>query len=303
MNPAEAFKALADETRIRILNLLLDQELNVNEICAVLGMGQSRISRHLKILADRGFLACRRDGLWAFYTVAPEGDGRRLVDSFGFLLKNQPQLSSDRENAERMRDQRSAVSARFFNSLAGDWDRLKREVLGSLNVYGEIEAWIPAGSVVADLGCGTGDLLLPISGKAARVIGVDNSPNMLDRARHRCRGKDIEVRMGELEHLPLRDGEADCVVINMVLHHLPSPFEGLAEANRALRSDGALVVVDFVKHSREQMRSRFGDRWLGFQPEELAAWLEDAGFTVESTKRLPVRGSLELQFIGSRKQS
>jgi SAM-dependent methyltransferase len=303
MHPAETFKALADETRIRILNLLRDQELSVNEIAGILEMGQSRISRHLKILTDRGFLACRRDGLWAFYTVPPKGDGRRLLDAFGFLLKNQPDLRSDRGRARKIMDERSAVSARFFNSLAGDWDRIKREILGPLDIYREIEEWIPSGGVVADLGCGTGGLLLSIGEKVRRAIGVDNSPKMLEQARRRFVGQSerIEIRMGELEHLPLRDQEVDAVVINMVLHHLPSPLEGFAEANRALKPGGTLVVTDFIKHSREQMRSRFGDRWLGFRPDELTAWFHEAGFSVKNTKRLPVKGGLELQIYCSQK--
>jgi ArsR family transcriptional regulator len=72
-------KALSDETRLRILYLLLNHELNVNEIVDVLSMGQSRISRHLKILSDAGILSCRKDGLWAFYTAAVNGPAEQMI--------------------------------------------------------------------------------------------------------------------------------------------------------------------------------------------------------------------------------
>ena len=80
------FKALADPTRLRILSLTLSRELNVQELMEVLSMGQSRVSRHLRILTDGGLLTCRRDGLWAFYRVPADGAGRRFLDTVTPLL-------------------------------------------------------------------------------------------------------------------------------------------------------------------------------------------------------------------------
>ncbi len=81
------FKALADETRLRVLNLLIDNELNVNEIMSVLSMGQSRISRHLKILTDCNLLKFRRDGLGFFIKQLKQEKDSILFRLSGLLLK------------------------------------------------------------------------------------------------------------------------------------------------------------------------------------------------------------------------
>ena len=112
MGPTEVFRALADETRVRIVNLLMGRELAVNEICRILEAGQPRVSRHLKTLTASGFLLCRRDGLWAFYSVAPDGDAARLLEACRFVLERQPRLAEDRRRARALMTARSAESAR-----------------------------------------------------------------------------------------------------------------------------------------------------------------------------------------------
>lgn len=297
MRPTGAFRALADETRVRIVNLLMGRELAVNEICRILEASQPRVSRHLKILTDGGFLFCRRDGLWAFYSVAPGGDGERLLEACRFLLEAQPRLAEDLRRAQALVAARSAESARFFNDLAEDWERLKREVLGDVDVFERIEPWVPRGRSAVDLGCGTGDLVERLSESVPKVIGVDSSPKMLEKARRRfaAAAGAVEVRMGELEHLPLRDGETGCAVISMVLHHLASPAAGLSEAHRVLEPGGRLIVVELERHTNELMRTRFGDRRLGFSPEELDALFSEAGFRKTEERRVAVKQGLALE--------
>ncbi len=297
MDPVKYFKALADETRLRILNLLDDREMNVNEITSILEMGQSRVSRLLSILTERQLLVCRRDGLWVFYSVPADGEGRRLLDTLSFLWKKNHRYSDDRARADRVMIERVRETARFFNSLAGDWDRIKRELITGVDIHAEIKDWIPSGTVAADLGCGTGDLLLSLSKKVEKAIGVDNSPKMLEKARQRFQGnrEKIEVRIGDMEHLPLRDGEVDCTLMNLVLHHLTSPIQGLHEVCRILRNNGVFVLVELNRHKNENLRIRYGDRWLGFDPSELQSWLAEAGFTIKESKILPLKGGLELQ--------
>ena len=128
--------------------------------------------------------------------------------------------------------------------------------------------------------------------RAAAVIGVDSSPSMLGLAERRSAGHAIGVRMGELEHLPMADGEADFAVICLTLHHLPDPAAALAEARRVLAPAGRLVVIDFTAHEDESMRRRFGDRWLGFSREKLSEWLERAGFVLEAWSEHPVNKGL-----------
>lgn len=303
MIPVEYFKALADETRVRILNLLIFREFNVNELVDMLAMGQSRISRHLKILVDCGLITCRRDGLWAFYSAVESGQGGRFIDSIRYMFKESRTLKGDISAARKAINESHKRAIRFFDSMAEDWDSIKRDIIGGTDLAGEIGLRLNPCRVAVDLGCGTGDLLPPLLGSAEKVIGVDNSPEMLKKAELRFTGSDdrIDLRIGQLEHLPMRDGEADCAVINMVLHHLPEPASGIVESFRVIRDGGYLAIVDLEKHNLESMRSRYGDRWLGFTKKEIEGWLTGAGYTIQESARFELKKGLKAIFYLSRK--
>ena len=185
-------------------------------------------------------------------------------------------------------------SRRFFDSLAPNWEVMKRSIIGELDLVGEIIKRVPSTDSAADLGCGSGALLEGMAERVQAVIGVDSSREMLAEARRRLekKGREFDLRIGEIEHLPLRDQEVDSAVINLVLHHLRNPGEVLLEARRILRKGGTLIVVDFCKHEEEIMRSRYGDHWLGFSTREIELWLEEAGFTIEEQQLFPVRMGL-----------
>jgi ubiquinone/menaquinone biosynthesis C-methylase UbiE len=301
-----AFKILGEENRLRLLNLLLSKELNVQELTAILGIGQSRVSRHLKQLTDGGFLRSRRDGLWAYYRAAAEGEPRRLLDAVAYLFEEEELYRADRRIAAELLKQGRAADLRFFDSVAPEWERLRLEILGELDLTATIAGTLPelAEGVVTDLGCGSGVLLPVLARKAASVIGVDASERMLLEARRRIQSNaatNVELRLGELEHLPMRDSESDWVVVNLVLHHLRTPLAGLQEAARVIRSGGGLIVVDLEKHRDELMRSRFGDRWLGFSRNELESWLTEAGFRVEEIREFPLRPGLTAVLLRARR--
>ncbi|MCA1944418.1 MAG: metalloregulator ArsR/SmtB family transcription factor [Desulfovibrio sp.] len=306
-------KALADHTRLRLFHLLAHHELNVGEILDIVQMGQSRISRHLKILADAGLVTARRHGAWVFYSLAPEGDAAPFVRAMLPLLDSLPTAAEDQEAARLVVEERARQTRHFFDDLAPRLDAMQQEMLGGADVAGlvlEVLQTRPGCAVVADLGCGAGALLpglLGLSQGGQRVIGVDSSARMLAQAarlvqREALPASRVSLRLGDLEHLPLSDGEAHCAVLSLVLHHLPSPRRGLAEAWRVLAPGGTCLVLDFARHEHEAMRKKYGDRWLGFEPAELASWCAEAGFVVESTDAHPLPHGLGLLRVIARKQ-
>lgn len=290
------FKALSDETRLRLLNILCFQEFNVQELMGILDMGQSRISRHLRVLQDAGLIESRRDGVWAFYRASDRNPGRRFSESIRYLFDGQNIYQEDLQAAGALIRTGKQQSRRFFDSVAPDWEIMKRSVIGDLDLVGTIIGLMPPARSAADLGCGSGALLERLADTVETAIGVDSSREMLAEAARRLKGRaqPADLRIGELEHLPLRDGETEVAIINLVLHHLRNPREGLQEARRVLSEGGTLIVADFCRHDQEMMRSRYGDRWLGFDDSEMERWLEQAGIRVDEHRRFPVRRGLEV---------
>ena len=300
-NPLAYFKALADETRLRLVRIALDHELNVNELVAVLGLAQSRVSRHLKILTDSGLLSSRRDGLRVFYSAVREEPGRSVLRAVAPLLEDDPAHEGDLARAEEAIAERAKATRRFFEKKAGDWESLKKKVLAGFDLPSRVAQGMGPSRVAVDLGCGTGDLLATLLKKAGEVIGVDSSPRMLELARQRLAGNggSVSLRIGELEHLPLADGEADFAVASMALHHLSRPQKGLEEAHRVLSPGGRMMILDFEKHTNEAMRKEYGDQWLGFSEEELSGWLGRAGFRIEESTACPVGAGLTIRMVSA----
>ena len=135
------------------------------------------------------------------------------------------------------------------------------------------------GLVVADLGCGAGFFSGYLGSRVERVIAVDHSPAMLREARAALsQDANVEFRAGELDALPLEDGEVDAVVANLVLHHVADFAPVVAEMARVLRPGGTAVISDLKPHGEDWMRDEMGDLRLGIEPQEVAAALEQGGF-------------------------
>jgi len=297
------FKALADTTRLRIFNILTNHELNVNEIMEVMEMGQSRISRHLKILTESKLLNLRQDGLWSFYTARKDSLTHQFISLLKQNASTNTELDTDQLRAQQVLKERQNKSKRFFNRIASDWDRLKKDILGDANLTKLITDRSPLCDAAADLGCGTGELLFALKEKAKRVIGVDNSPKMLALATTRLKDTPdgFELRLGEMEHLPIRDEEVDHAVVNMVLHHMPSPALGIQEVYRVLKPSGTFIIVDFDKHQNESLRHTYGDRWLGIKKKEMEKWLTQTGFTIIESGQIKVQKKLKIHISVSKK--
>ena len=306
-NAIRYFKALSDETRLRLAYVLDRYELSVNELVSILEMGQSRVSRHLKILTEAGLLNSRRDGLWVFYSSVREGEGAAFLKAAMPFLDDDSEMHADVDMAARIIEDRALKTRQFFNTIAEHWDTLSREVLGGFDLAGAVCARMPEGCEVAvDLGCGTGLVLERMRGRARQIIGVDGSPRMLELSRRRLAGvegepENVSLRIGELSHLPLRDCEADFASINMVLHHLSNPENALAEIRRVLRPGGLLMAADFDRHNQERMRLDYGDLWLGFDEATMTRLLHAAGFEVVSSTSRPVEQGLALNLTLARR--
>ena len=299
------FKALSDETRLRLVRILLKHRLSVNELVTVLEMGQSRISRHLRILTEAGLLTSERDGLWVFYQAAMDGEQQPFLSAVAPFVENIPEAQADEEHTQALLEEKRSRAAVFFNDIADDWDNLNKDILGDFDLTRQVCAAMPdnCGTAV-DLGCGTGTVLRQMLPKSRSVIGVDISSGMLEACRRNMSGlakdgRTVSLRIGELEHLPLRDQEADFACVNLVLHHLQDPKQALPEIRRILSPKGRLFIADFNKHNDEYMREKYGDLWLGIDRVQLAMWLREAGFTHTVIHEQKVARGLSLLLVST----
>lgn len=285
----DRLQTLGDETRSRLLLLLEDHEFTVSELCAVLQLPQSTVSRHLKVLSEDGWVRSRADGPSRHYRMAElESSAAELWGVVRQPVAESPAARDDRERARSVRARRRERAREFFSNAAADWDRLRGELFGERVEVLPLFGLLDPGWFVADLGAGTGQLSEAIAPFVRRVIAVDSSPQMLEALRGRLEGvSTVEARAGELEALPIEDGTVDLAFMLLVLHYIVEPEEALAEACRVLRPGGRLIVVDMREHEREEYQLKMGHVWMGFAGLQIESWARRAGFSRVEVRPLP----------------
>lgn len=281
---------LADATRSRLLLLLERHELTVSELCLILQLPQSTVSRHLKTLADAGWVSSRREATSRYYTLALDERSaatRRLWSLLREQVADTPGADQDARRLQGVLGRRQAKSEEFFASAAGQWDRLRQELFGRASHLQALPGLLDPRWTIGELGCGTGEVAAALAPFVARVIAVDRSTEMLEAARRRVDAlPNVDVRPGALEALPIEDAELDAATLLLVLHHVPDPAGALRDAARALKPAGRLLVCDMMPHDREEYRQQMGHVWLGFSEDQLRRLTTQAGF--EALRYVPL---------------
>jgi ubiquinone/menaquinone biosynthesis C-methylase UbiE len=283
--------ALADATRSRMLLLLERHELMVSELCTILQLPQSTVSRHLKTLADGGWVTSRRDGTSRYYTLALDDRGPTTRRLWSLLREQVVDTTGADQDARRLRSvlaRRQTASQEFFASAAGRWDKLREDLFGRASYLQALVGLVDEGWTIGDLGCGTGQVTAALAPFVTKVLAIDRSGEMLQAARRRLKDcRNVEIRRGELESLPISDATLDAATLLLVLHHLPDPAEVLAEASRVVKPGGRLLICDMLPHDHEEYRQQMGHVWLGFSEEQVRRLLTVAGFKKVRLVSLP----------------
>lgn len=287
---------LADPMRLRMLRALERHELAVGEVAATVQLPQSTVSRHLKALADAGWVFKRQESTATLYRLVADDlpeDLRAIwvpVRS-AFVASNEAEVQSDQRRVEQVLAERRTDSRTFFGRVAGEWQHHRSTLFGHGFTGPAMLSMLQPRWTVADLGCGSGDAARLLAPVVESVVAVDQSEAMLDAARrHLDEHRNIDFRCGDLEQMPVDDGSVDAAVLSLVLHHAASPGAVLAEARRILRRDlggGVLVVIDMQAHDRDEYRRTMGHVHLGFTHEAMTSSLQRAGFERVRTRTLP----------------
>jgi len=289
--------SLSDPTRLRLLRLLERHELGVVELCDILQLPQSTVSRHLKILLDQGWAKARRQGTTHLYrTILDELETptRKLWLIAREQTEGWSAVHQDRLRLDRRLEQRLADSQSFFASAAGQWDKLRSELYGQSFTYAGLLELLPREFVVADLGCGTGPITQLLADQVKQVIAVDNSAAMLKAAKKRLGDREnVDLRRGELESLPIDDAACDAALLVLVLTYVAEPAIAIKEAARVLKPGGKLVIVDLLPHDRDDFRRQMGQQSSGLDPDVLKKWMTEAGLARATVRPLPPEGNVK----------
>ena len=277
----DTLKTLSDPTRLRLLALVMREELSVAELQEILGMGQSRISSQLALLRQADLVADRRDGKKAFYSLRTHLPARQLalLRAATEAVADMPVMAEDRDSLERILLKRRRVSEQYFNLIAG---RLGRNYCPgrSWEAIGHLALRLTPPIVIADLGAGEGLVSQLLAHRARQVWCIDNSPRMVEVGTELARKNglaNLSYKLGDIEQVPLPDQSVDLAILSQALHHARHPQIAVNEAARILRPGGQLLVLDLNEHHFERARELYADVWLGFKESALHSFLKKAG--------------------------
>ncbi|MEK0361236.1 ArsR/SmtB family transcription factor [Pseudomonas sp. CBC3] len=297
-------KAGGDSLRLNVLRALASDSFGVLELAQIFATGQSGISHHLKVLSQAGLLATRREGNAIFYRRSlPQGEslGGKLHAA---LLEEVDQLMLPVDVQARIsavHAQRSAASEDFFTRMAGSFQARQDLIAGLPQYRDSVVALLDAlnfapTATALEVGPGDGSFLPELAARFARVVAVDNSPAMLELARTRCEEEALDnVELKLADALQDECPSADCVVLNMVLHHLAAPGDALKQLARLVNAGGSLLLTELCSHNQSWARKACGDLWLGFEQDDLARWADAAGLTPGESLYIGLKNGFQIQ--------
>ena len=279
----DTLKAVAETSRLRILNLLKRGDLTVTDLTTVLGQSQPRVSRHLKLLVEAGLITRYQEGSWAYFRLDDTGDTGALGAALVARLSDTDAvLQRDLERLAQVKLARQAKAAEYFTANAAEWDQMRSLHAPDAAVEAKLLALIGDRkfSAMLDLGTGTGRLLELFAPLYRRGIGIDMSRDMLNIARANLEKSGVtnaQVRQGDILNPPVERESFDLVTVHQVLHFLDDPQTAIREAARTLRPSGRLLIVDYASHGIESLRDSHAHVRLGFSDSQIAGWMKECG--------------------------
>ncbi len=281
-------KAMADPTRLRLVNICLAGEFTVSELTQILGYSQPRVSRHLRTLVDAGLLIRFREQHFVFYRAAADAPVRELLHSFvSGLDPDDAVLAQDQAAIERVQNTRDA-RARDVLAQVGEQLRIERSFsrAAAERIRGLLD--LDALGNLLDIGTGSARVLKVLAPYVKSAVGIDISSDMLAVARSNLAAAglgNVMVRHGDMYRLPFADGAFDTVTLDNVLGDADAPQRALREAARTLRPGGVMLLIEPGASAPDAQRLR--------------GWMNGAPLALLRQAELADRDSeLRLFFIG-----
>jgi len=281
------FSALANSSRLRMVRVLLRGPLNVSEISDVLRLSQSNVSHNLKNLLDAGIVIRKGRGSWVYYSLNRHDPAiRTLIESIAAGASSIENHDTDMSELTRCYQSRRMESKQFFDRIASVWDHVSDLMPDPESYIPDVLDLFPVEALILDAGCGSGELVLRLARRGTSVIGVDQSQEMISEAGKKlyakCHNRNVELRLGTAEHLPVADSSVDGIIAHMLLHHLGEPPAFFTEAARVCVSGGRCSVIELMPHDNTDLKRTHGDLWPGLDQDEVRDWMMNAGFKIEN---------------------
>ena len=305
-------KALGDSLRLQILRLLKSESFGVLELCRILGIRQSALSHHLKILSNAQLVSTRREGNTIFYRRAFLSDDdyyREIKESVFDQVDLLPLAKSAEKKINQIQLERAQQSLNFFNKNANkfkeqqglivahdDYGSILHDVIDSLGLNDK--------ATVLEVGPGEGLLLTELAAKFKKLIALDNSKEMLEKSKEAiAKGKfnGVQFILGDTTIARKKDVLSDLIIFDMVLHHISSPTKTFKDSSALLNENGYLLIVDLSTHDQDWVRESCGDLWLGFDETDLNHWAQKAGLVKGQSSYLGLRNGFQIQIRVFRK--
>lgn len=302
----QLLKAAGDPLRLDILRVMKRDSFGVLELCQLLDAKQSGMSHHLKVLTNAGLLAPRREGNSIFYRrayLAPDNPLQALQQQLFATLDRDPLPAALNERLKTLRGERALASQHFFADNAHKF-RAQQDLIASYPVYADqvgqllANTPLPDNHLALEVGPGEGEFLPVLAKRFKHLVALDNAPIMLERAQALAADQglsNVEFIGGDTRALKAHKVLADCIVVNMVLHHTPSPADIFQDLSGALVRGGALLVTDLCRHEQTWAREACGDLWQGFEPDDLSRWAVDADLSEGQSVYFALRNGFQIQ--------
>lgn len=288
--------------RLNILRVLSNNSFGVLELAHIFATGQSGISHHLKVLTQAGLVTTRREGNAIFYR-------RSLTQAYehelhSALLNSLDAHSIAPEITQRIKEihsERASASEAFFQRVAHEFNQHQDLIVGLPQYRDSLTSLLdslafPESAQVTEIGPGDGSFLPELAKRFQHVLAVDNSSHMLQQAQKNCEKhqlNNIEFKLADAltSELP----PADCVVMNMVLHHVAAPAAAIEHLAQAVKPGGSLIISELCRHDQDWAQQACGDLWLGFEQSELTHWAEHAGLISRESIYLGLKNGFQIQ--------
>ena len=298
------FKAVADSLRLNILHLLRQDAFGVLELCLLLKCKQSNLSHHLKILLTAGLVETKKEGNFIFYRRGHQQSDARLQvmhDKLFYCLDQQVIAPQQKQQLAHIQQQRTKRSQQFFEQNADKINQHQILIADHQQYHEHIchhFSTLPLNEQVIEIGPGKGEFLALLSNYYKQVIAIDNSKAMLEKAKKQIKKqelKNIQLIYGDVSTVIEKQFKVDCIILNMVLHHMPSPAAVIEQLARHLKPAGCLVITDLCQHPQNWVRECCGDLWLGFLPDEITTWAQKAGLGIGKSSYLTQSNGFQVQ--------